>query len=369
MRRITRWHGNKITAKPSAGCKLCALGAKLVLFITGDCDSNCFYCPVAKERRKDIIFANEQEIKSPIEVIQEAKMIFAKGAGITGGDPAITLKRVIEYLSVLKQEFGENFHCHLYTSYSLTKKQLDELITAGLDEIRFHPPRLNLTNEMKKSIEESRKLEWITGIEIPVIPDKEQSIIEIIDFAVDNNLHFINLNEFEITEANFEILNKMNYESKGAASAAVMGSEELAYKVLKRYKKSPIAIHYCTSQYKDKVQLRNRLIRRAKNYSKPFDTILNDGLIARSRIKTKSVQDLHKLQKSIIEDFEVDNHMIEIDAKNCYLFTSWQIVNTLQDSFLEYFKEEIVSIEIIHQYPYDGGFITYLEPLFEKDKI
>ncbi|MCG3220244.1 MAG: radical SAM protein [Candidatus Heimdallarchaeota archaeon] len=366
MKRIAKWHGNKITAEPSEGCKLCALGAKLVLFITGECDSNCFYCPVAKERRKDIIFANEQEIKSPSEVIKEAKMISAKGAGITGGDPAITMNRVIEYLSALKQEFGQNFHCHLYTSHSLTKTQLDELFNVGLDEIRFHPPRLNLTNNMKKSIEESRKLKWITGIEIPVIPDKEQPISEIIDFAIDNKLHFINLNEFEITEANFEILSKMNYESKGAVSAAVKGSEELAYKLLKHFKTYPIAIHYCSSKYKDKVQLRNRLIRRAKNYSKPFDTILNDGLIARARIKTVSEQDLLKLKRVLIEDFKIDNNLIEIDAENCYLFTSWQIISKLMNDFLKSLKEEIVNIEIIHQYPYDGGIITYLEPLFEK---
>ncbi len=366
MRRIAKWHGNKITAEPSEGCKLCALGAKLVLFITGECDSNCFYCPVTKERRKDIIFANEQEIKSPNEVIKEAKMISAKGAGITGGDPAITINRVVEYLNVLKKEFGQNFHCHLYTSHSLTKTQLAELRNAGLDEIRFHPPRLNLTNKMKNSIEESRKLEWITGIEIPVIPDKEQSISEIISFAIDRKLHFINLNEFEITEANFEALKKMNYESKETVSAAVKGSEELAYKLLKRFKKHPIPIHYCSSKYKDNVQLRNRLIRRAKNYSKPFDTILNDGLIARARIKTVSEQNLLKIKQVLIEDFEIDNNLIEIDVENCYLFTSWQIISKLINDFLKSFKEEIVNIEIIHQYPYDGGLITYLEPLFEK---
>ena len=367
MKRITKWHGNKITAEPSEGCKLCSLGAKLVLFITGECDSNCFYCPVAKERRKDVIYANEQEINSPIEVIKEAKMISAKGAGITGGDPAVTLNRVIEYLDILKNEFGRNFHCHLYTSHSLTEIQLNELLNAGLDEIRFHPPRLNLTEKMKKSIKASRKLGWFTGIEIPVIPDMEQSISEIIDFAIENKLHFINLNEFEITEANYEILNKMNYKSKDAVSAAVKGSEELAIRLLKQYKKYLISIHYCSSRYKDKVQLRNRLNRRAKNYSKPFDTILKDGLIVRSRIKTKTEQDLHKLSKSMVNDFEIESHMFEIDAKNCYLFTSWQIVRKIKHDLLLNFQKEIVSIEIIHQYPYDEGIITYLEPLFEKE--
>ena len=188
MKRITKWHGNRTTADPPEGCKLCALGAKLVLFVTGECDSNCFYCPVTKERRKDVIFANEQQIKSQKEAIEEARMINAKGAGITGGDPAINLSRVVEYISSFKQEFGEEFHCHLYTSHSLSNAQLERLFSAGLDEIRFHPPRLNLTNEIKDSIEESNKMDWITGIEIPVIPDKERNLIEIIEFAIANDV-------------------------------------------------------------------------------------------------------------------------------------------------------------------------------------
>jgi len=366
MKRITKWHGNKITAEPSEGCKLCALGAKLVLFITGECDSNCFYCPVAKERRNDVLFANEQEINNPIDVINESKMIKAKGVGITGGDPAITFDRVIEYLTILKQEFGQKFHCHLYTSYPLTKLQLEKLLENGLDEIRFHPPRLKLTKDLENSIEESRKLNWITGLEVPVIPDKEQSLCEIIDFAIDKKLHFINLNEFEITEANFEILNKMGYRSKDSVSAAVEGSEELAIKLLKHYRKYPISIHYCSSKYKDGVQLRNRLIRRAKSYSKPFDTILDDGLIARARIETKSEPSLLRLKNSFTEDYGIESEMIELSEENCYLFTSWQIASKLRDELLQSCGEEIVRIEIIHQYPYDGGIITYLDPLFEK---
>jgi hypothetical protein len=59
--------------------------------------------------------------------------------------------------------------------------------------------------------------------------------------------------------------------------------------------------------------------------------------------------------------------MVQIDAVNCYLFTSWQIANNLQEDLLRIFNEEIISIEIIHQYPFDGGFITYLDPLFEKE--
>ena len=367
MKRITKWYGNRTTSEPPEGCKLCALGAKLVLFITGECDSNCFYCPVTKERRKDVIFANEKQIKSQQEAIEEAWMIDAKGVGITGGDPAIVLSRVIEYIGAFKQEFGDEFHCHLYTSHSLTKPQLEKLFSAGLDEIRFHPPRLNLTDAMKNSIKESNRMDWITGIEIPMIPNEEQNVREIIEFAITNELQFINLNEFEITEANYEILRRMNYQTKDNVSAAVKGSEELALKILKHYKQHPITIHFCSSKYKDNVQLRSRLIRRAKNYSKAFDVVLNDGLIARARVTTTSEQSLRKLKEIIMEDFELDNNMFEVDTENCYLFTSWQIIDKIKKDLLKSLEGEIESIEIIHQYPYDDGLITYLVPLFEKE--
>ncbi len=119
--------------------------------------------------------------------------------------------------------------------------------------------------------------------------------------------------------------------------------------------------------HKDNVQLRNRLIRRAKNFSKPYDVILKDGLIARARVKTMSEQSLMKLKKTMIEDFDLDENMLELDVENFYLLSSWQIINKIKTVLIDSMKADIESIEIIHQYPYEGGFVTYLEPLFEKE--
>lgn len=69
------------------GCRLCYMGAKMVLFITGSCGKNCFYCPVSYERKeKDLIFANERRVGKDEDIIEEAISMEALGTGITGGN-------------------------------------------------------------------------------------------------------------------------------------------------------------------------------------------------------------------------------------------------------------------------------------------
>ncbi len=87
------------------GCIQCREGAKLVLFVTGMCDKECFYCPVSREKMyRDVMFANERAIHPPRDgqpasehwsaLFEECDMISAKGAGITGGDPMVKPERV-----------------------------------------------------------------------------------------------------------------------------------------------------------------------------------------------------------------------------------------------------------------------------------
>jgi pyruvate formate-lyase activating enzyme-like uncharacterized protein len=363
MKKISKWYENRIVGKPTKGCHLCSLGAKLVLFVTGECHSNCFYCPIMKERRQDITFANEQQISSIDEAIKEAEMISAMGVGITGGDPAIIIERVTSYVSKFKEHFGKDFHCHLYTSHPLDIDQMNNLVSSGLDEIRFHPPRLVLTPKMKETLTNAISMNWDVGIEIPVIPDKEGEILEIINFAIDSNLGFVNLNEFEITEANVEILTKRNYSVRDSVSAAVKGSEELALKILQKFKKAAITIHYCSSRYKDNTQLRNRLLRRADKYSKHFDEITEDGLLVRARINVENSKSTTEVSKTLVSDYGLDLIDFEADKKNCTISLNWLVAKQISKELKSKCNNIILSIEIIHQYPYPGGIITYLEPL------
>ena len=367
MKRITKWYSNRVKGTIPKGCQYCSLGSKLVLFITGECDSNCFYCPLTKEKRNDVIFANERQISSFSEAYDEAVMISALGAGITGGDPLTHLSRTLEYLSKFKERFGQEFHCHLYTSYSLSYDDLKALHSAGLDEIRFHPPRLLLTEEIKRSISDAKSFSWNVGFEIPVIPDKREEIQNIIEFAEIINLDFVNLNELEITEENMQNLSKLGYHTKTNLSAAVKGSEELALKILKNNRRKRVTLHYCSSSYKDNIQLRNRLRRRAKRYALPSDEITDDGLIVRARIIVNEVKSLLNIKDALINDFEIPEKLVNMDEKNKMILTNWLLAKKYAFNLVKKFHHEISAIHIIHQYPHENGIITYLNPIFEKE--
>ena len=123
------------------GCLCCREGAKMVLFVTGICHRDCFFCPLSEERKGTTsVFANERLVIEESNIIDEAQSMNAKGTGITGGEPLLELEKVIRYITLLKENFGAAHHIHLYTSIAPTTEALQKLAAAGLNEIRFHPP-------------------------------------------------------------------------------------------------------------------------------------------------------------------------------------------------------------------------------------
>ena len=229
----------------------------MVVLITGKCPAHCFYCPLsAHKQNRDVIYADEWRLDHEDDLetlILEAQAINAKGAGITGGDPLMESKRTIRYIQFLKETFGKRFHIHLYTSGLIHTYSIQDMVSAGLDEIRFHPePRF--WNDMGKSplqkvIAELSKYSIDIAIEIPAIPDKTQDIINLVSWAASQQLHYINLNELEFSEQNETALYKLGFTMKDDLSAAAKESQETAYEVLSFFEKQSlsIGIHYCSS--------------------------------------------------------------------------------------------------------------------------
>lgn len=295
------------------GCVHCKSGRKLVLFVTGKCFQNCVYCPLSIEKRgKDFVWADELRVDADEDVIYEAEMIDAVGAGITGGEPALAIARVQHYVGLLKSRF-RYFHVHLYTTTTVCE-HIHAFEEAGIDELRFHvPPRFwgNLERSpYKKVIESALRTDMHVGIEIPVLPNKESELCALVETAFNLGVEFVNLNELEFSETNWESLRRLKYRTVDDVSSAAKGSAELALKILKQF--SGERVHYCSASFKDAVQLRNRLLHRAKNVAKDYDVITEEGTLLRGLIYTDMPE---KMRRKIIREFEVPKSMVEIEPK------------------------------------------------------
>lgn len=322
----------------SAGCKLCYEGAKLVLFLTGLCHRDCWYCPLSQERKnRDAIYANEHLISSPEEMIRVAQRMSALGTGITGGEPFFFPDRLIEYAKALKKEFGPEHHIHLYTGMA-PDKDIIRSITGLVDEIRFHPPGELWANLKETPFHQSIRFAKDAGLDVGIEVPSLSNIDDLKEYLP--CIDFLNINELEWGDFNADEMRSRGYLLRGDISNAVQGGWESAKNMADLPK-----VHWCSSDFKDRVQLRMRLRRIAANTAREFDEITDDGTIIYGvwECDGKHVSIPGDLDDDLFERFE---DRIE---------TGWWILEEIADKItgLAYFVE---------RYP-DGGIIIEVTPV------
>src|SRR3989344_1253705 len=367
----------------SKGCQLCVQGKKLVLFVTGLCPRKCFYCPISdKKSQKDVIYANEWPIKeNELETIfKEAELCGAKGAGITGGDPLVKLKRTVTLIKNFKQRFGQHFHIHLYTSLNLiTEETLKHLYYSGLDEIRVHPDLDDRTLWPKISL--LKKFSWDVGVEIPLIPTKEMETKKLIDLIQDK-VDFLNINELEISDTNANHLVEKHFLPKDSMSYGVKGSGELGIELLNYVEKNypQFKVHYCTTTLKDRVQLAERIKRRAKNIKEIFDVVTEEGMLRRGAINLPEIspQTTRETLEKIKQNEKLANQFLEkLDFLKKELLKKFHLTRTkidvqklrilLSQKDVKRYAKEIKKLNLIpalvEEYPTHDGLEIEIEQI------
>ena len=257
----------------------------------------CDYCPLSETRREiDYMYANERrvDIGDWNAVNEEARAMNATGAGITGGDPVMARERVLEGIKILKKEFGDDFHLHMYTSIPFKSEWAIDFASAGLDEIRFH--FLNLESEKyRETISACSKSGMLTGVELPCEPDKEKELMNLLEDLRGMDVDFLNLNELEITVGNHDNMELRGFNLSTEITAGAAGSAELSTAMRDRVMAAqlglpdpidgitrlPYGFHlkFCTATYKDSGQLRRRFIRRGEHTIAPHETLTDDGTL------------------------------------------------------------------------------------------
>jgi hypothetical protein len=370
MGKINSWLNESVYTNPlSPGCKMCAEGAKLVLLLTGLCPAKCFYCPISfRKGGKDLIFADEWELDNENDtgkLIREAEYIEATGVGITGGDPLMVWKRACRYISMFKNEFGSDFHIHLYTSCLQNANHVEELVSAGLDEIRFHPTP-NYWDCMEKNlitpaIKNALKTEVDVAIEIPSIPNMEDQMFALVKWSDDIGIRWVNLNELELSERNADVLNQRNFSIKDDVSAAVRGSQESALEALRMVaeKDFEVGVHYCSSSFKDGVQLTNRIKRRAGNVARVYDVVTNEGTLLKGIIEMDRNRSLRNTYKSLKKEFDLkDDYIFLNENKNRIEIALWVL-----EKIASVLRQRGLMCYMVEEYPTADGLEVERTPL------
>lgn len=284
----------------SPACEQCKEGRKMVLFVTGLCRFRCFYCPVSERRnQKDVVYANERRVERDDDVLEEARAIGAAGTGITGGDPLGVIDRTEHFVRLLKREFGPSHHIHLYT-HEPNAEKLERLARAGLDEFRLHIPHylwgpLTAGGGAYRDVL-ARAPSWgiRRGVEIPVLPEKEAELRRLLVALDEVGVDFVNLNELEFSETNEEKLHGRGYELDPRNGWGVRGSRAVAERIV-RETRLRVPVHYCSSRFKDGVQLKQRLLRRAERTAPRFARTTADGTIVFGVVEAGPTADLARL--------------------------------------------------------------------------
>jgi len=352
------------------GCRLCARGSKMVLFVTGLCDSGCFYCPLSQEKsNEDVVYADEMLVRNEGDILLESESIGAEGAGLSGGDPLCTLDRTLDYLSLLKNSHGEQFHIHLYTSQAdVAKEVLQELRDAGLDEIRFHP-----MSDDWSGIEAAIELGMTVGIEVPAIPGERDSLEEVAKRAERMGASFLNINELESSETNFDSLLSHGLELRSMDSSAIMGSAELAREIVEWAAENldTLSVHYCSARFKDSVQMRNRLERRLERTIREFEEYADDeplvvlGVIRAPHGSEFSHGELEDIKNTLKTDFDVPRNLMSVDILRSRIEIAGWILTEIAEELKGILMEDGLTYEmgIVFEYPSWDRLQTLFDPL------
>ncbi len=325
----------------SPGCRICRQGAGLVLFVTGRCERSCFYCPLSQERRgQDIVFADEMRVEKISDILEEGRAIDALGTGITGGEPLAKLDYVLQCIRALKAAFGREHHIHLYTGMLPSRETMQRLREAGLDEIRFHPPPEEWSHPgpLTQTLREARSLGLLAGVEIPAIKEAPEIVQAVRDADA-----FLNVNELEFSETNYAALAAEGFIPEELGCGA-LGSEEIARQHLL---KEDIRAHYCPSRFKDAVQLRERLLRRARRTARPFDHISPEGTIIHGTIEGDCIEAWR-----ILEDLGVPAEMY------CLRQGGIDIAAAILEEIAEDLKRIECTLCLVERYPFPDGIVV-----------
>ncbi|ADD67470.1 Radical SAM domain protein [Denitrovibrio acetiphilus DSM 12809] len=241
----------------SEACELCHKGDRSHTFITSlECSRYCYYC--ANLNQEESVFL---PLKEQYDAREDRQML--QSVGITGGEPFLFKKEVTGFVGYVKED-NPDCYIRIYTCGDyLDSTLLQELQMLGLDEIRISVKPDDAVSTALDKI--SLCAEYIPHVvvEMPVFPDEEEYMQNLLISLQDTGAAGINLLEFLFPLNNEQVFAEKGYRLKHTpyhviynydypGGLPIAGSELLALRLIEfaAGEKLNIGVHYCALENK-----------------------------------------------------------------------------------------------------------------------
>ncbi|MFX1580147.1 MAG: hypothetical protein ACFFBJ_10900, partial [Promethearchaeota archaeon] len=238
---------------------------------------------------------------------------------------------------------------------------------AGLDEIRFHPQSGDWSG-----IQRAVDMGMSVGLEVPAIPGKPDVLKKLAKRADEMGVSFLNINELEASETNFDKLVSMGMRLTSLESASIEGSAAMARDVLEWSQDGlqNLSVHFCSARFKDAVQMRRRLERRLERTIRGFeerdeqDPLLILGVIRAVHGHRLTGEQLTMIHTVLENQFDVPTNLMNIDETRLRI----EVAPWIVEEIAEQLKEDLADIKFLEigvafEYPTWDRLQTIFNPL------
>lgn len=183
----------------SKGCVLCGEGEWSCLFITGECNGTCFYCP-ARQDKDETPQTQKLLFESPDIYVDYINRFKFKGVSFSGGEPLLVFDRTLDFIKNVRKGCDPSIYIWMYTNGILASEDKFKLLAeAGLNEIRFDLGAVNYNPKVLHNA--SKYIENVT-VEIPAVPEEKEKLLSVLPTLVKYGVKNLNLHQLRLTEYN-----------------------------------------------------------------------------------------------------------------------------------------------------------------------
>ena len=262
----------------SPGCHICGQGDWSCLFINGQCNCRCFYCPTPQNDSSPPT-TNRLPFTEPADYAAYIAHFGFQGMSISGGEPLMTPDLSLRYLRTVDRSPARPRHLWMYTNGTLlTADLVSRLVDAGLNELRFD---LSAVEYSLKSIRLAVGRVPVVTVEIPAIPEDVHRLEALLPILAEMGVNHLNLHQLRLTPHNRPQLTKHRYTYLHGERVTVLESELAAIAILQHVAEQGIglAVNYCSFVFKHRFQRAAARRHSARFTVKPHESITENGYI------------------------------------------------------------------------------------------